>query len=255
MHGIGNDFVITRNLNQQYLLDRSQIKQWANRHTGIGFDQLLDIQSLGGHRYKITIFNADGTEALQCGNGLRCVASILLKDTPTIELQVANKTYTALKNDHLYEVSMGKPSNLIESAHYHLPTPLVLMEKTIEVYLISLGNPHCVLLTDQLVGIDFENHADLIATHPQFENGINVSFVIQTDEHHFIVRTYERGSGETLACGSAASAVSSILFKRGNINKATIQFKGGTLYTRIDADGVIYQRGPAEPVFTGQISI
>jgi diaminopimelate epimerase len=255
MHGIGNDFVITKDLHRQNLLDNSQIKKWSNRNTGIGFDQLLDIQTLNDHQYKVTIFNADGTEALQCGNGLRCVASILLKNTQPIELQVADKTYTAIKNDGLYEISMGKPSNLVESIDYHTQTPLVILGKTVEVYLVALGNPHCVILTDQLVGIDFENHANLISTHPQFKNGVNVSFVVQADKHHFIVRTYERGAGETMACGSAASAVSSILFKQCNIKQATIQFKGGTLHTRIDAQGNIYQKGPAEKVFTGQISI
>ncbi|MBM4211503.1 MAG: diaminopimelate epimerase [Gammaproteobacteria bacterium] len=256
MHGIGNDFVITENLYKQNLLNAAMIKKWSNRNTGIGFDQLLDIEALSTDQYKITIFNADGTQALQCGNGLRCVASLLLKheDHP-IELQVANHRYVAIKEGDLYEISMGKPSNLFEHSNYFEPSPLVVLGKAIDVYLISLGNPHCMVLTDQLIGINFENHASIISTHPQFASGINVSFVMKADDDHFIVRTYERGAGETMACASAASAVSSALFKNKNLKKATILFKGGLLYTRIDNQGTVYQKGPAEKVFTGQFNL
>ena len=149
---------------------------------------------------------------------------------------------------------MGKPDPVPGYKNYLQPAPISMLGKTLWAYLISLGNPHAVIFTDQLIGIDFETHANLIATHPQFDDGINVSFVVKSDPQHAIGRTYERGAGETLACGSAACAVATALNIEHNTTEAKIQFKGGVLHTRY-VNEVIYQKGPAEKIFSGELQL
>jgi len=256
MHGLGNDFVITESLAHTGILNPEFIQAISNRNTGIGFDQLLDITPINHGQYAVKIFNANGSVAKQCGNGLRCVAYMVLNnEQDNVTLTVFENHYRAISYQDQVEVCMGQPTGLVPNRPYHQPVSINILGKTIWAYLISLGNPHAVVFTDQLVGVDFETHANLISTHPSFPEGVNVSFVIKSDPEHAIVRTYERGAGETMACGSAACAVASAIFAEHRSNTATIQFKGGELSTRSDENGTIYQRGPAKKIFSGELEI
>ena len=256
MHGLGNDFVITESLVHTNILSPEFIQAISNRNTGIGFDQLLDMTPITENHYSVKIYNANGSVAKQCGNGLRCVAHLILNQTQDhATLSVFDNHYRAISYQDQVEVCMGKPTSIIPHKPYHQPESIDILGKTIWAYLICLGNPHAVVFTDQLVGVDFETHANLISTHPSFPEGVNVSFVVKSDPEHAIVRTYERGAGETMACGSAACAVASALFAEHQSTTATIQFKGGKLSTRTDANGTIYQRGPAKKIFSGELQV
>ncbi len=255
MHGLGNDFIITQSLSSNKIISPPLVERLSHRNTGIGFDQLLDVQQVGNDHYQVKIFNADGSLAEQCGNGLRCVAKLMIGDsTQPIQLDVENNTYLAIKKNDGIEVSMGEPKAIISEQSYQQPHPISILGKTVWAYLISLGNPHAIVFTDQLTGINFETHARLISSHPQFDQGINVSFVIKSGSDQAIVRTFERGVGETSACGSAACAVTAALASENNTKHFTINFRGGKLTTRVD-NGVIYQSGPAVEIFSGSIDI
>ena len=121
-------------------------------------------------------------------------------------------------------------------------------------YLIALGNPHCIVLTDNIIGEEFDMYAQAISSHPQFADGINVSFVEKMSATDYQIRTFERGAGETLACGSAASAAASCILKSTD-SPLTLHFKGGALNVRVDQSGTIYQNGPATHVFEGSIDL
>lgn len=254
MHGLGNDFVIIDNLNKNINIDTLPISQLANRHLGIGFDQLLVIEPSKKADFYCRILNSDGSEAEQCGNGLRCVARFIKENNLdkrnafNIETKAGVFPIHIKDLDHI-TIEMGIP--LVEDKQRHLRVD----DADRVLSIISLGNPHCVLKVNALSEIDIQALGKAISTHTYFPNGTNVGFMEVSKPNEITLRTYERGAGQTLACGSnaCAAAITAILNNWAE-SPVTVHFAHGSL--KIEWQGVnkpILMTGPASHVFSGQI--
>jgi diaminopimelate epimerase len=259
MHGLGNDFVIINSLTQTKDMQKSIIANLANRYTGIGFDQLLIIEPSQAADFFCRIYNADGSEAQQCGNGLRCVARYLHEEGMHANRQVSIETLAGIFPIviHDYEhirVCMGTPNikenDLIE---LQLTNPI----NSIPVSILSLGNPHAITKVDTIDSITLENMAMQISTHSIFPEGVNVGFMQIIDKNHIQLRTFERGAGETLACGSNACAAVVAGITQGWLQQEVkVKFTYGSLTIAWEGDNQpVYMTGPATRVYSGDISI
>jgi diaminopimelate epimerase len=257
MHGLGNDFMVIDNIDQVLNSKHLPISQLGNRHTGIGFDQLLLIERGQQADFFIRIFNADGSEAEQCGNGLRCVARLIhedkLSEKSTFTLATKAGIFSvAIKNyDHI-TVSMGMPTiqenqfELVSTHHHSQPEKWLLST-------ISIGNPHAILKVEAIESAAVEDIGPAISTHPHFTHGANVGFMQVIDRQHIRLRTYERGTGETLACGSnaCAAAIAGII-NHWVDRKIVVEFSQGNLEIEWKGDDQpIQMTGPACRVFSG----
>ncbi len=266
MHGLGNDFMVLNGISQSVHLTTKDIVTLADRHTGIGFDQCLLIErSLNANiDFFYRIFNANGEEVGQCGNGARCLAlfvkyyGLTKKNT----LTVATKTTQMelhIREDNQVTVSMGIP-NLLPAlipmlANQIQPTyPLKLTDgRTISIHALSIGNPHAVLLVDDVSQAPVNTLGKQISLHEQFPEKTNTGFMQIISQQRIKLRVYERGCGETQACGSGAVAAAAIGHLYHHLDsKVTVTLPGGDLV--IDwpqIDGPIYLTGPATFVFEG----
>nr|WP_122952225.1 diaminopimelate epimerase [Bathymodiolus thermophilus thioautotrophic gill symbiont] len=267
MQGLGNDFMVIDAINQSISLSVMQIQKLSNRHFGVGFDQLLLVEKPEAHNndFKYRIFNADGSEVGQCGNGARCFARFVVEKKLTnkrfdeeIVVETKESVMTLLvRNNNEVVVAMGKPiwhSKDIPFGQLDSVNATYVVEgETLGV--VSMGNPHAVLIVDD-ISQDIETIAKKIQNSVDFPAGVNVNFVSIMDRHNITLRVYERGVGETLACGSGACATVAYLQKINNIdaNEVTVELKGGELFIDIDNNGV-NMRGSAEFVFEGQVDI
>ena len=267
MQGLGNDFMVIDAINQSISLSVMQIQKLSNRHFGVGFDQLLLVEKPEAHNndFKYRIFNADGFEVGQCGNGARCFARFVVEKKLTnkrfdeeIVVETKESVITLLvRNNNEVVVAMGKPiwhSKDIPFGQLDSVNATYIVEgETLGV--VSMGNPHAVLIVDD-ISQDIETIAKKIQNSVDFPAGVNVNFVSIMDRHNITLRVYERGVGETLACGSGACATVAYLQKINNIdaNEVTVELKGGELFIDIDNNGV-NMRGSAEFVFEGQVDI
>lgn len=255
MHGLGNDFVIINALNNSFDIKPAFISALANRHTGIGFDQLLIIEPSKKADFFCRIYNADGSEAEQCGNGLRCVARFIHEEKlhPSTVIQIETKAgiFSVFITDyHHIRIAMGAP--LVEKNLMQLK-----IDDTHQVPLsvISLGNPHAILKVDSLENHLTQTLGPKISRHTFFPQGTNVGFMqIMTDDH-IRLRTYERGAGETCACGSNACAAAVAGITNGWLkNKVQIDFQYGSLSVEWAGENeTIYMTGPASRVFSGEV--
>ncbi len=256
MHGLGNDFVVIDGINQQVQLNTSTIKQMADRHTGIGFDQLLLIEKSKVADFFCRIFNADGSEAEQCGNGMRCVARFLqekqLTDKKSFRIETKTRTIAVTIHDYdAIEVNMGIP--VFESQDSVSIT--ISSQPVLNLFVVSMGNPHAILFVDSLNYDAIRDIGPVIATHEIFPQGTNVGFVEIIDQHHIRLRTYERGVGETLACGSnACAAVAAGIIHHKLANKVTVELPLGQLTVAWEGyDHPVIMTGPASWVYSGVI--
>lgn len=279
MHALGNDFVVI--YNTEHNVTTWPITKWADRHCGIGFDQLLVICD-----YKIflsiinekkipkekkfefennqtsvdffcRIFNADGSEAEQCGNGLRCVALFLLKygytKNNSFKIATIAGIFSAnVSNINEINIKMGPPRNIQKDIFLKLKNNQNVGPCTI----VSMGNPHVLIKTDRVSDVDVNQMGLQISAHDYFAQGANVGFLQIINSHHIRLRTFERGVGETLACGSnaCAAAVASII--NGWVNaKVEIEFHNGSVYVIWDGreQDSVELIGPATFVFEGKI--
>lgn len=223
MHGLGNDFMVIDNTKQTICLDKMQISSLADRHTGIGFDQCLIIEAPldSSHDFFYRIFNANGEEVGQCGNGARCLALYVKKYGLTEKniIRVNTKTTTMtlqINPDDTVSVNMGTPVLQPE----HIPFiaaqqadsySLSLEEsRAITIHAVSVGNPHAVMLVQDLKNTPVSILGKAISTHERFPAQVNAGFMQIVSPHHIQLRVYERGCGETLACGSGAVAAAAI---------------------------------------------
>jgi diaminopimelate epimerase len=256
MHGLGNDFVIINALTRPYASSHLPIQQLADRHIGIGFDQLLIIEPSLHADFFCRIYNADGSEAEQCGNGLRCVARFIyeenLIDSQEFRLETKAGIYPLeIKDyDHI-RVSMGVPvirNNLIE---LHLNEEI----NTISVSILSVGNPHAIIKVQSLEMIHADKLGPEISSHSCFPDGTNVGFMQIISPEHIRLRTYERGAGETFACGSNACAAAVAGIVNGWLgSRVNVEFHYGSL--EIEWEGknqAIHMTGPAARVYSGEI--
>lgn len=269
MHGLGNDFVVIDAINQRVTLSAEQIRRLADRHFGIGCDQLLLVESPDrvdvDFRYRI--FNSDGGEVEQCGNGARCFARFV-RDKKLTEKNCINVNTNAgviqliEQDDGQVTVNMGVPR--FEPAEIPLMAEqkkdsyvLALPSRDVKIGAVSMGNPHAVLLVDNTQAAPVEEWGPMLEKHTQFPNRVNVGFMQVIDKSNINLRVFERGVGETRACGTGACAAMVIgrkwqlLDERVNVN-----LPGGQLMVQWAGEGEpVWMTGPAESVFEGRISI
>ncbi|MCH8542475.1 MAG: diaminopimelate epimerase [Alcanivorax sp.] len=274
MHGLGNDFMVLDGIRQPLPeqgtpLPVATLRRLADRHFGIGFDQLLLVQPARGDAdFRYRIFNADGSEVSQCGNGARCFARFVreegLTDKHDIRVETGNGEMTLhVTDDGLVTVDMGAPrwapADIPLRATQQADTYfLVSGQQAWEVSAVSLGNPHCVQLVENVDTAPVSTVGPLLESHPDFPERVNVGFMQIVDRGHIRLRVFERGSGETLACGSGACAAVVCGQRRGLLDDTvTVTLPGGDLrirYTGENGAGVL-MTGPASRVYDGHLNL
>jgi diaminopimelate epimerase len=258
MHGLGNDFIVINAINQH--LDASQlpVKLLAHRHLGIGFDQLLIIKPSAKADFFCQIINSDGSEAEQCGNGLRCVAKYLhdngLAKNNEITIETLGGIYqTKIVDAYNVQITMGNPSFQGPTADdiHHLEIEHRLAK--IPLTILSMGNPHAVMEVNSLNTFPVSDVGQLISTHASFPNNTNVGFMEIINRDHIRLRTYERGTGETFACGSnACAAVVAGIINHSLAEKVTVELQFGNLWIEwLGKEKPVLMTGPATHIFDG----
>lgn len=272
MHGLGNDFMLIDARSRELALSREKIAALADRHTGVGFDQLLILENPadGSSDAAYRVFNADGTEVEQCGNGVRCIARYLGDSdcfTATeLSLQgAAGKISAKLLNAGQVEVSMGEPDFdpaalpfAAEAAAERYQLTLDESGDNVEIGAVSMGNPHAVLLCSQALDqVPVNAMGAAISGHSRFPRQTNVEFMQLLDPRNIVVRVFERGVGETMACGTGACAAVAMGRHWGLLDeKVKVALPGGTLEISWRGPGSsLFMRGPAVDVFGGKIEI
>ena len=269
MHGLGNDFMVIDGVTQSVFLTDELIRKLADRHRGVGFDQLLLVEApydpdLDFH-YRI--FNADGSEVSQCGNGARCFARFVslkgLTDKQDIRVSTANgKMVLSLQEDGQVRVNMGKPiwepakvpfiANKFEK-NYLLRTEL----QTAICGVVSMGNPHAVLQVENVQTAPVNELGPLLENHERFPERANIGFMQVVNRHHIKLRVFERGAGETQACGSGACAAAAVGIMQGALDSPVrVDLPGGTLMIEWQGeDSPLYMTGDAEHVYDGFLKL
>lgn len=269
MHGLGNDFVMVDSVSQNLFLTKEQIRQLADRNFGIGFDQLLMVEPPYDPEldFHYRIFNADGTEVEQCGNGARCFAKFVRHRglTNKSKIQVSTKSGKItlyVEQDGQVTVNMGipqlDPAQVPFKAQKQEATYIMRAdEHTVLCGVASMGNPHAVLEVEDIASANVAELGPLLEVHERFPQKANIGFMQVLSPQHIKLRVWERGAGETLACGTGACAAAVI----GQLQKklgpqVQVDLPGGTLHIRWNGPGqVVKMTGPAEHVFDGQLSL
>lgn len=270
MHGLGNDFIVIDAINQSVNLMASQIRFLADRHFGIGCDQLLLVEKAIGKDadFKYRIFNADGGEVEQCGNGVRCFAQFVhdkgLTDKVTIAVETnSGVIYPSLQEDGDVRVDMGRP--------YFKPSdiPFITVEQALtyklrllngdnkEVSVVSIGNPHAVTLVENVDTADVATLGPMIEGHNDFPERVNAGFMQIMSPTEIKLRVFERGVGETQACGTGACAAAVIGIQQGFLEqKVKVSLPGGDLNIVWSAsqEESVWMTGPATQIFDGEIA-
>ncbi len=278
MHGLGNDFMVLDLISQHFMPRPEQIQAWSDRHLGIGFDQLLIVALPDDPDvdFRYQIFNADGTEAEQCGNGARCVAKLVadkgLSVKPSIRFQTCNGIIEAslLGNDQV-EVDMGPPG--LEPATVPCDPGQAVGEATLgdaaqytladeageqhQLSVASMGNPHGVILVDDITSARVDEIGARLTVHPFFPERANIGFCQIVDRGFIRLRVFERGVGETRACGTGACAAAVTSRLAGLTDeKVKVSLPGGKVRIRWQGPGhAVKMTGPATLVYEGQISV
>jgi diaminopimelate epimerase len=269
MHGIGNDFVIVDCRMQPLALDAAQIARLGDRRFGVGFDQLLTIEPArdASCAFRYGIYNSDGSPAMQCGNGVRCVAAWLRRagalDVGATRLQSpSGPVGIELLGDGRVRVDMGEPrfapdaipfAALLESDTYRLEVG----GRDVEFGALSMGNPHAVIEIADVARAPLDSLGAALSTNTHFPQGCNVGFAQIIDRGHVRLRVWERGAGATLACGSGACAAVASLRRRGKLDAdVAVELPGGTLDIHWDGAGApVWMTGPAQFVFESEIEL
>ncbi|GAB4122780.1 MAG: diaminopimelate epimerase [Sideroxydans sp.] len=269
MHGAGNDFVVLDGVRQSVSLTPERIRLLADRHFGIGCDQVLLVEKTehpaADFRYRI--FNADGGEVEQCGNGARCFVRFVHDHGLTEKRAITVETRSGLiaprlEDDGRVTVNMGvpvlEPARIpFTSASNAVVQPLEVDGGVVEISAVSMGNPHAVLVVDDVETAPVARLGPLIEQHPRFPNRVNAGFMQVLDRGHIRLRVYERGAGETLSCGTGACAAVVAGIRRGLLDEVVnVATRGGTLTIRwAGGDQPVLMTGPAVAVFEGQINL
>ena len=267
MQGIGNDFVVVDAYTKPVLLSQSQIRRIADRHFGVGCDQLLMVErpTLPDTDFRYRIFNADGGEVEQCGNGARCLVRFVhdkgLSNKTEIRVETASGIITpALEINGQVTVNMGiprfEPSSIPFIADKISPIyQLTVENKEIVISALSMGNPHAIQIIDNVDTAPVTQQGPLIESHARFPQRVNAGYMQILERQHIRLRVFERGSGETLACGTGACAASVAGIQLGKLESPVlVSMRGGELVIRWDGpDSPVWMTGPAETVFDGQI--
>ena len=270
MHGLGNDFVVIDGMRQYVELTPEKIRALGDRHTGIGFDQLLLVEppETAGADFRYRIFNADGGEVEQCGNGARCFVrfvhdqGLTAKDAIVVETK-RGIIHPRLEADGLVTVDMGQPRFAppeipFESDSDAAEQPLQLPDgTTLTIGVVSMGNPHAVTVVADVDAAPVAVQGPQVESHARFPQRVNAGFMQIIDRHNIRLRVYERGAGETLACGTGACAAAVSGIRRGLLDSPVrVQTRGGDLSIAWGGPGQpVIMTGPAVKVFTGEFDL
>ncbi|MEN8129364.1 MAG: diaminopimelate epimerase [Pseudomonadota bacterium] len=269
MHGLGNDFVVIDAIDQYVSLGPEQVRMLANRRFGVGCDQVLLVESpnLKETDFRYRIFNADGNEVEQCGNGARCFARYVMDNGLTDSNKIVVETKAGviklkIEPDGQVSVNMGIPILNPDEIPFKAPTRaltymLSVTEQKVEISAVSMGNPHAVIRVNDIDTAPVSALGPRIESHHRFPNQVNVGFMQVMDQHNIRLRVYERGTGETLACGTGACAavvagrLQSFLGER-----VAVDLPGGRLMISWSgAHAPVMMTGPASYVFKGSIDL
>ncbi len=267
MHGLGNDFMVIDGITQSVDLNEACIERWADRHFGIGFDQLLLVEppTRPDRDFRYRIFNADGSEVENCGNGARCFARFVvdhnLIHSDRIRVETAGGDLELIiRDDGQVTVDMGRPRLAPDKIPFLADERALLYPLQTEsgmnlsITAVSMGNPHCVLKVDSVETAPVETLGPELEQHDRFPQRVNVGFLEVVDRTHARLRVFERGVGETLACGTGACAAA----VAGRLNNwfddhVHITLPGGTLLIEWSGEGNVMMTGPVETVFEGVV--
>ncbi len=266
MHGLGNDFMVVNCLSEDCPDFRDKVTLWSDRRFGIGFDQLLIVRPSQKADFKMEILNADGGEVEMCGNGIRCVAQYLVTKGLTSKKELTIETLGGMIKprllDNLVEVDMGEP----ELNAAKIPTtlegkiidcPVEIAGREFAITCVNMGNPHCVIFVDKVDDFPVNEVGPKFERHEIFPNRINTEFIQVIDPAHLKMRVWERGAGETLACGTGAcgALVAAVLTGRAQ-REATLHLKGGDLKIHwSQLDNHVYMTGPGKEIYSGTIQV
>lgn len=273
MHGIGNDYVYV-NCFEETIENPEEVSiKISDRHFGIGSDGLVMIMPSDKADFRMRMFNADGSEGNMCGNATRCIGKYVYDNHLTDKTEITLETRSGIKYLTLYPengkvqtvlVDMGKailnPASIPMKAEGEefISKPVEVNGKNVNITAVSMGNPHAVTFVDDVESLDLEKIGPDYENHPLFPERVNTEFAKIIDESTVMMRVWERGSGETWACGTGACACAVACVKNGFFpfdKEITVKLRGGDLYITYKNDGTVLMRGPAETVFTGSIEI
>lgn len=269
MHGLGNDFVVIDATRQPFTLSADKIRSISDRRRGIGFDQLLVVEPTdrADADFKYRIFNADGGEVEQCGNGARCFARFVREKGLTRKQDISVSTHNGIlhlsaDNSDQVRVNMGAP--ILEPALIPFDAnarairyAINIHDETIEFGAVSMGNPHAVLDVPSIDHAAVDKIGPVIETHPRFPNRVNVGFMQVINRTRIRLRVWERGAGETQACGSGACAAVVVGALQGTLDDSvTVELPGGELVVSWAGEQQpVHMTGPARFVFEGTITL
>ena len=257
MQGAGNDFVVLDCTRAAFNLSPSQLKHVADRHRGVGCDQILVVEQPndGEADFRYRIFNADGGEVEQCGNGARCFVKFVhtrgLTRKSEIRVQTLGGTIRPrLEADGEVTVDMGKPSTPVTEK-------LNVNGRQIEATILSIGNPHAVQVVPDAASAPVTTQGPMLEVHPRFPKRVNAGYMQVLDRNHIALRVWERGAGETLSCGTGACAAVAAGISRGLLDSPVrVETRGGTLTIAwAGGDNPVSLKGPAATVFEGTIEL
>lgn len=265
MHGLGNDFVVIDLVSQRVALEAEQIRQLADRHFGVGFDQLLLVEPPETPEvdFRYRIFNADGSEVSQCGNGARCFARFVrdrrLTAKKVLKVETASGIIElSINDDGWVRVDMGAPRFAPADIPFVADSEALTYQvdvdgQRVELATVNMGNPHAVLRVDNVDTAPVPTLGPALESHARFPERVNVGFMQVVDAGHIRLRVFERGSGETLACGTGACAAAVAGIRQGWLKSpVSVQLPGGELEIRWEGEGKsVIMTGPTAKVFEG----
>ncbi|EOK5711636.1 diaminopimelate epimerase [Vibrio parahaemolyticus] len=268
MHGLGNDFMVVDCITQNVFFSQDLIRRLADRHTGVGFDQLLVVEAPYDPEtdFHYRIFNADGSEVEQCGNGARCFARFVRLKGLTNKYSISvstkkGKMILDVEDDGEVTVNMGvpefEPNKIPFKAKQKEKTYIMRAgDKTLFCGAVSMGNPHVVTVVDDVDTADVDTLGPLLESHERFPERVNAGFMQAVSRDHIRLRVYERGAGETQACGSGACGAVAVGILQGLLDESVkVSLPGGELHISWQGPGKpLFMTGPATHVFDGQLS-
>ncbi|AOA59020.1 diaminopimelate epimerase [Acinetobacter larvae] len=270
MHGLGNDFMVIDLVSQRAFLDETIIRRLADRHFGIGFDQLLIVEppDLPNVDFKYRIFNADGSEVEQCGNGVRCFARFVYDRQLTKKTKLKVQTMAGIVEPELgangwVRVNMGMPKFepaeipfVAEDDAEGLYDLVLADDEKLSIQVVNMGNPHAVTIVPDILQAPVAKYGAQIESHERFPQRVNAGFMQIIDETHARLRVFERGVGETLACGTGACAAAVAGMRLGLLSsRVEVELAGGKLFIEWREGEPVWMTGPTATIYEGRLDL
>jgi diaminopimelate epimerase len=267
MHGLGNDFIVFDAPSDSAVPDNRTMKALGDRRTGIGFDQALVLlpPRVGGGDVYYRIFNTDGSEVEQCGNGARCIASLIAQRLGRRQIHMdslGGRIDAEVGEDGMVSIDMGEPNFAPVSLPFDASReadvyPLRIGERELAIGAVSMGNPHAVIEVPSVDDADVDTLGPAVENHPRFPQRTNVGFAQILAPNHIRLRVHERGVGETRACGTGACAAVAVGRRRGRLDeRVRVDLPGGSLFVRWHGPNQhLWMTGPAQTVYEGSVDL